>query len=368
MRPALFLLQSAMLDRPGNFVDTGTSMDNTKLDSTILSPYANCTLCPRECGVNRLTGEKGFCRQSATMRIAFAGLHAGEEPPLARQNGSGTIFFSGCTLACSFCQNCQISHEGMGAEVSIPEFATMCQALADRGAENINLVTGTPFIPSIVLGIQEAKKRGLSIPVVWNTSSWENRQGLELLKDIVDIYLPDIKTFDSTLSARSFSAADYPVVAQKAIRQMLRNAALCCHDHQNQMLHGKEALDAICENPLKNKMIKGVILRHLILPNRLSDTAHILAWYAEQLDGKAILSLMTQYTPIGEQEKLPATRYLEENEYEAVTKLLSDHNIEEGFFQDLLPGSDWLPDFNRSNPFSAALSVPVWHWRDGYLS
>ncbi len=301
------------------------------------------------------------------MRIAFAGLHSGEEPPIAGKNGSGTIFFSGCTLACSFCQNCQISHEGMGRDASIPEFTSICLRLAARGAENINLVTGTHFIPSIVEGIHEARKSGLSIPVVWNSSSWENRIGLELLKDTVDIYLPDIKTFDADLSSHSFSAARYPELAQKAIKLMLRNAPLSSYNEHGEELNGKSALTAICSDPLKNRMKRGLILRHLVLPERLSDTAHILSWYAKQLDGAVILSLMTQYSPVGDPEKLPATRFLNNDEYEALTQLLCDYDIDEGFFQELLPGNDWLPDFTRKNPFSATLSIPIWHWREGFL-
>lgn len=335
--------------------------------SEILKQYSSCVLCPRRCGVDRLAGQHGFCGLGSTMKIAFAGLHSGEEPPIALHGGSGTIFFSGCTLACSFCQNYQISRECAGAPVSESEFADICLKLQEKGAENINLVTGTQFIPSIVIGLREAKRRGLAIPIVWNSSSWESREGLSLLAAAVDIYLPDIKTFDKELSAKVFKAPEYPIIAQKAIRYMTRHSQTSCTDPSGQVHTGPGALERLCENPLDHPMKSGLILRHLVLPDRLFDTANIFRWYSQELKGSVILSIMSQYTPVGDRAHIPALRYLNESEYTAVSELLEQFDIDQGFFQDLLPGSDWLPDFNRLNPFSSELSKPVWHWKDGFV-
>jgi len=233
----------------------------------------------------------------------------------------------------------------MGRVVTKTEFAEICLALCDKGAENINIVTGSHTIPAIVEGLTAARDAGLSIPVLWNSSAYESVHALELLKDHVDIYLPDIKTLDSALASRFFNAPDYPQTAAAAILKMIDMAAL----RYGQNVYGK------------------VIIRHLILPGYLESTRSALRWFAENAMGRALLSLMTQYTPIragGREElakKAPA-RYLKKEEYETVLGWLEEFGIEDGFCQELVTGSDWLPDFTRINPFSSKLSVPVWHW------
>ncbi|MDR0323417.1 MAG: radical SAM protein, partial [Treponema sp.] len=161
--------------------------------------YTSCKLCPRNCGVNRLSGETGFCGETAALRIGAAVIHFGEEPPLVGFGGSGTIFISGCNLGCSFCQNYQISQgsPSLGSEVSSEKFAEICAALRDKGAENINIVTGSHAIPAIAEGFIAAKNAGVKIPALWNSSGYENTEALELLRDHIDIYLPDLKTLDS---------------------------------------------------------------------------------------------------------------------------------------------------------------------------
>jgi putative pyruvate formate lyase activating enzyme len=299
--------------------------------------YKNCRLCPRVCGVDRLSGISGYCGESAQLRLAFAGLHRGEEPPLSGEGGSGTVFVSGCNLGCSLCQNWQIStgHAGerMGRAVDTDEFVSICLALQDRGAENINIVTGSHAAPAIAQGLNAAKTAGLSIPVLWNSSAYENPETLELLNGLVDTYLPDLKTLDGDLATQFFNAPDYPQTALQAILWMLR---------QN----------------------RRVIIRHLILPGYLESTRTVLRWFADNAQGVAALSLMTQYTPIigiRDQHHAPG-RFVNQQEYDTVLGWLDEFGIEDGFCQELVTGSDWLPDFRRSNPFSSDLSVAVWHW------
>ena len=354
--------------------------------------HPNCLLCPRGCGVDRevshnARGKSGFCGESWTLRLGFAGIHQGEEPPVTGHGGSGTIFLTGCNLGCVFCQNYQISREGMGREVSAEEFAEICLALEKKGAENINLVTGSHFALPLARGIEAAKQGGLKIPVVWNSSGYDGLDSLEILKDHIDLYLPDLKTLNPEMSARFFNAPDYPSRARAAILKMMEYREI------------KYSPD--------NKLISGVMVRHLVIPGDLDNTRQILAWLAnncfggetsigaengpnnetpstaesrsgaengsnvESRSGRALLSLMTQYTPVygsaGPEEgrEIPG-RYLSEGEYEAVLSMLDEFGIDQGFCQELVTGSDWLPDFNRPNPFSSKLSLPVWHWKYGF--
>ena len=303
-----------------------------------MNPYKSCKLCPRSCGVDRTAGKTGFCNESAALRIGAAVIHRGEEPPLVGTGGSGTIFISGCNLGCAFCQNYQISQsaqkeKSLGKEVTIEEFAQICAALRDKGAENINIVTGSHAIPAIIEGLAAVKKAGMDIPVLWNSSAYENIEALELLRDYVDIYLPDLKTLDSEIAAKFFNAPDYTEAAKAAILKMI------------DMAQSKEK----------------VIMRHLILPGYIESTRSVLRWFKENADGRAQLSLMTQYTPIPNRDREMPNRYLSKDEYETVLNWLTEFNIEDGFVQELVTGSDWLPDFRRINPFSSELSVPVWN-------
>jgi putative pyruvate formate lyase activating enzyme len=302
----------------------------------ILNLYKNCRLCPRNCGVDRFAGAAGYCRESSQLRLAFAGLHSGEEPPLSGSGGSGTIFISGCNLGCISCQNWQISSnrfaENLGRGVSAEEFAAICIKLMKTGSQNINIVTGSHAIPAIVTGINAAKNSGLQIPVLWNSSGYESTETLELLKNYVDMYLPDLKTLDNALSEKFSAAPDYPQAAKNAISWMVKNRP------------------------------GNVIVRHLIIPGKLDNTRSVMRWFANNVIDDAQLSLMSQYTPIaGTQERSPG-RFLSKLEYETVLCWLSEFGIENGFCQELHTGSDWLPDFRRPNPFSSELSVPLWHY------
>ena len=285
------------------------------------------------------------------MRLAFAGIHQGEEPSITGNGGSGTVFVSGCNLGCAFCQNYQISKDGMGRVAEAGEFAEICLTLQDKGAENINIVTGSHAAPVLASAIAEAKKQGLKIPVLWNSSAYESIEALEIIKDHVDVYLPDLKTLDPVFAKRFFNAPDYPAQAGAAILKMTEYRKI---DYSGISL------------------VSGLMIRHLVIPGYLENTRQVLAWFAENCKNRALLSLMTQYTPVHGSEKNPASDvipggYLSENEYEAVLLMLEEYGIDYGFCQELVTGSDWLPDFNRTNPFSSELSLPLWHWKQGFV-
>ncbi len=321
--------------------------------------YESCRICPRSCGVNRNAGEKGFCGEDDGIRIAWAGLHFGEEPPVTGTGGSGTIFVTGCNLRCLFCQNYQISQDGMGKSVSSAVFADICLALQNAGAENINIVTGSHAIPAIATGLREAIEKGLSIPVLWNSSAYENTEALDLLDGLVSVWLPDLKTLNPLLAEAVFHAADYPKVAKKAIRHMAAKSPL--------RIDGADEL-----RNLHGKIRSGVIVRHLALPGKLADTELVLRWFAEHLADKALLSLMTQYTPVTKSphakniDAFP-DRPLGRDEYDKLTDLLEELGIDNGFYQELVEDTEWLPDFTRIQPFSSALARPIWHPTTGFL-
>ena len=285
------------------------------------------------------------------MRLAFAGIHRGEEPPVTGKGGSGIIFVSGCNLGCAFCQNFQVSQKGMGRPVDTEEFAQLCLSLQQRGAENINIVTGSHAAPALAEGIRAAREQGLSIPVLWNSSGYDGEETLELLEDLVDVYLPDLKTVDPSFAAAFFNAQDYPEHTVRAVRKMM--------EYRELRFNGPA-------------MVSGVMVRHLVVPGFLETTRKVLAWFSENCtgrgnSGRALLSLMTQYTPV----KIPGTetgipsRHISKDEYDDVLAMLDEYGIDDGFCQELVTGDDWLPDFMRPNPFSSELSVPVWHWHYG---
>lgn len=316
-------------------------------------------------------GVKGFCRETSDLRIASAGLHFGEEPPITASGGSGTIFITGCSLRCAFCQNYQISQKEMGSPVSLEEFARICLVLQDAGAENINIVTGSHAVPSIALGLENAKKKGLIIPVCWNSSAYETVETLSMLDGLVDLWLPDLKTLNPIISEAVFKAEDYPKYAKKAVRWMADNKILSFTQKKDK------------EGNLIDKMLSGTVVRHLILPGRLDDTVLVLDWFKKHLDGKAYLSLMTQYTPVPSPDELYTkteqcerctslssfqNRLLNETEFSSIISLINSYEFEQVFYQELTSDTDWLPDFNAVQPFSNALAKPVWHWKNGFLS
>ena len=315
--------------------------------------YQNCTLCPRNCGTNRAAGETGFCGMPAKAYAASAVLHRGEEPPLTGGKGSGAVFFTGCTLGCPFCQNIQISREGLGAGLSEMQLAEIFIELQNRGAVNINLVTATQFIPDIIKAASEARRLGLRIPLMWNSSGYESAESIELLKDAVDIWLPDIKTLDSALADRFFSASDYPQSSVSAIKKMAEIT--------------EEKGGTVLENDI---MKRGMIVRHLVMPGELESTREVLKWFSEEMKNRAFLSVMVQYTSINDEcESYGGRDYvMPDSEYNQLLGWLEEFGIDEGFLQSPEAASpEWIPDFNRKNPFPAEYSDPVWHHSCGFL-
>ncbi|MBR1912515.1 MAG: radical SAM protein [Treponema sp.] len=322
--------------------------------------YMHCIQCPRHCAVDR-TKQTGFCREYEQVRIATACLHFGEEPLVTVHSGSGTIFFTGCTLRCSFCQNYQISQQGMGTEVSQQEFTRMCQKLQEKGAENINLITGSHHIPVIAAYIRHAKENGVTIPFAWNSSAYESVESLEFLKGLVDIWLPDLKTLNPLMSKELFGAEDYPSVAKKAIRWMISTSPMHITTKKK-------------NGDTREKMLSGVIIRHLFLPGRMADTKMTLDWLKKHADTKSCISLMSQYTPVPFSQEHNAShitafpnRLVNAEEDKELRAMIDDYDFNYLFYQDLSDDTSWLPDFNRKQPFSNSLATPVWHWKEGFV-
>lgn len=237
-----------------------------------------CNLCPRNCFVDR-SKTVGICGMKDSLIVAKAYLHMWEEPCISGENGSGTIFFTGCNLKCIFCQNREISTKLVGQEISIEEFSNICLNLEKQGAHNINLVTPTHFVPLIVEGLKLAKTKGLSIPIVYNTSSYENTDTIKMLDGIVDIYLPDLKYFNDEYAVKYSHAPSYFKHAKEAITEMYKQV-------------GKPIFD---ENGI---MKKGIIVRHMMMPNLKEDTKKILDYLYKTYSDNIYISIMNQYTPI----------------------------------------------------------------------
>ncbi len=326
--------------------------------------YSRCNLCPRKCGASR-NSSKGFCLESSDIRISVGCLHFGEEPLLTVHGGSGTIFLTGCNLRCAFCQNYQISQQEMGKSVSKAQFAEICLRLENAGAENINLVTGSHHAPALAEGLSEARKQGLKIPVCWNSSGYDEIDSLKYLDGLVSIYLPDLKTLSPELSQSLCGAGDYPQKAMAAIQWMIE------HNPLNIIEETKNGI-------AKDKILSGVIVRHLFLPGKFIETADVLEWLKYNADGKAIISLMSQYTPVpfkGTTEELARrkqalkaieNRFVNEQEDADLRDLVEAYDFDYLFYQDLCQDTEWLPDFEKMQPFSYKLAKPVWHWKYGF--
>jgi len=242
------------------------------------SVYENCHLCPRDCRVNRIKGQTGRCQATAEVKVSSAVPHFGEESPLVGRKGSGTIFFSNCGLRCIYCQNYSISIEGEGIEISNRRLAEAMIKLQKLGCHNINLVTPTHYVPNIVSALQTAIAMGLRIPLVYNTSGYEKIEILQLLEGIVDIYMPDCKYMDPAHAAKySDGAYSYPYYVKIALKEMFRQVG-----------------DLQIE---KGIAVRGLIIRHLVLPNRISGTEEFLKFVAENLSKTAYINLMRQYRP-----------------------------------------------------------------------
>lgn len=287
----------------------------------------NCKLCPRQCGVDRNTGVNGYCGMTAEIKIARASLHMWEEPCISGTNGSGTVFFTGCPMKCVFCQNRQIAIGSTGMKVSIKRLAEIFLELQKKGAHNINLVTPTHYVPQIVEALKSAKQKGLFIPIVYNTGSYEKVETLRLLEGLVDIWLPDCKYYDKELAARYSNAADYFEVANAAIAEMVRQAG-----------------EPIFEDGL---MKRGVIVRHMVLPGQTRDSRKIIEELYRQYGDGIYISIMNQYTPLPQMEKFPEiNRRVTKREYDKVVDYAISINVENAFIQEGETAKEsFIPDF-----------------------
>ncbi len=294
-----------------------------------------CTLCPRECGVDRKKGEKGVCGASDTVRIAKAVPHFGEEPPVSGTNGSGTIFFSFCNLQCRFCQNYQISHEALGQDISEAALAREMISLQEKGCHNINLVSASHFLPQIINALCLAVEKGFCLPIVYNTNGYENIKTLKLLSGIVDIYLPDVKYSDNRAAEKYSSAKNYPHINMLAVKEMFDQA-------------GHLQLDD------KGIAVKGLIVRHLVLPKKLSGTKNILQNLKKSIGTDLSISFMSQYKPRHKAEKYKALKTpLSKQEYIEAVDILYSHGFVNGWIQDFEPfDNSFVPDFKKADSWN----------------
>lgn len=293
---------------------------------------SSCSLCPRNCRVNRLTGEKGFCGQGTTVKVARALPHFGEEPPLSGRLGAGTVFFSGCALGCLFCQNFQISQEGLGEEMDEQALARIFLGLQDRGCHNLDLVSPTPHLAHILKALEIAIPLGLRLPLVYNTHGYLSETSLDLLEGIVDIYLPDLKYGDNLKAYRLSRVDDYTSKAVKSIGRMFRQV-------------GPLQIDD------RGIAYRGLLVRHLVLPDHQSGSREALRMLAD-LSPAIPLSLMAQYRPCFKAyEVLELDRTLFPGEYQEILALAEQLGFEEIFFQELDSSEVYYPDFSLEDPF-----------------
>lgn len=291
-----------------------------------------CTLCPRKCSVDRKNGEKGICGQTAEVKVARAALHFWEEPCISGTTGSGTVFFSGCSLHCVFCQNEAIANGEVGKIITIERLAEIFIELEQQGANNINLVTPGHFIPQIREALLLAKEQGLTLPVVYNTSSYESVEALKSLEGLVDIYLPDFKYMSSTLSGKYSHAPDYAEVAKAGIAEMVRQTGTPVFDED-----GEEGL-----------IKRGTIVRHLTLPSCMEDSKEILKYLHDTYGERIYISIMNQFTPLKNVAGFPElNRKITEEEYDELIDYAIDLGIEQGFIQEGETAEEsFIPDFD----------------------
>lgn len=288
-----------------------------------------CELCPRKCGVNRLKGRIGYCGAGKNVKAAKAMLHLWEEPCISGGNGSGAVFFSNCSMSCVFCQNSDISQKHNGKEMSLNRLSEIFMELQERGADNINLVSPTHYIPQIIEALRIAKSKGLSIPVIYNSNGYENVETLKYLKGYIDVYLPDIKYYSNTCSVRYSKAPDYFKYASSSVIEMFNQT-------------GSPAFE--------NGLIKrGLIIRHLLLPGLLSESKKILDWIANNLPDTVYISLMSQYVPMYNAEKYPEiNKRVSPKSYEWLLDYALSIGLKNGYMQDYNSAETaYTPEFNN---------------------
>lgn len=289
----------------------------------------NCTLCRRNCSVNRLNGNVGFCNSGEKVKLARVSLHHWEEPCLSSDKGSGTVFFSNCNLKCVYCQNYAISSNGIGKEISIKRLSQIFLEQQERGAHNINLVTPTHFVPQIIEALKLAKNSGLKIPIVYNTNSYENLETIKLLKGYIDIYLPDLKYFNDKYAIKYSNAPDYFTTASKVIEEMFSQV-------------GEAVFD------INGMMKKGMIIRHLMLPGLLFDSKKIVDYIYDTFKDSVFISLMNQYTPMFNASCYPEiNKKINPKHYESLINYCINLGINNAYIQE--PGTaseSFIPSFD----------------------
>lgn len=290
-----------------------------------------CNICPRNCKVDRLKGKIGYCKCNDKIKIALASIHYYEEPCISKENGSGTVFFSNCNLNCIYCQNYEISQKGKGREITVEQLAQIFLKQQAKGVNNINLVTPTMYAKHIKEALIIAKNEGLSIPVIYNTNGYESIETLKELEGLIDIYLPDLKYYSNELSKKYSKVDNYFDIATKAIQEMNRQV-------------GRPTFNE------KDIIQKGMMIRHLILPNHLQNTKHILKWIKESMPEGTYVSVMAQYFPtyqVKQDESI--NRKLTKKEYQEIEKYLYVLKLENGYIQELGEHEEeYVPNFDLS--------------------
>ncbi|MBR1855027.1 MAG: radical SAM protein [Lachnospiraceae bacterium] len=299
----------------------------------------DCTLCPRQCHVNRLAGQTGYCGETAAIKAARAALHYWEEPCISGTKGSGTVFFSGCNLRCVFCQNYNIANSNAGKVITPDRLVRIFMELQDQGAHNINLVTPSHYIPQIVIALKRAKRQGLDIPVVYNTSSYEEVSSLQLLEGLVDIYLPDLKYVSPELSTQFSHAPDYFEKASAALAEMFRQVGTPVFARQTRFGQGNEAYSLIK---------RGMIVRHLVLPGQTKDSKKVLRFLHETYGDDIYVSIMNQYTPLPQVTNVSdLNRHVTAEEYARVLHFADRLGIRNGFIQEGEAAAEsFIPEFD----------------------
>lgn len=291
----------------------------------------SCNICPHKCGVNRLNGIKGRCKCDNKIKIALASVHNYEEPCISGKNGSGTVFFSNCNLNCIYCQNYEISQLGKGKEVTIEHLAQIFIKQQEKNVNNINLVTPTMYVPQIIEAIKIARKKGLNIPIIYNSNGYENVETIKKLNGYIDIYLPDLKYYSNEIAKKYSKIDNYFETAISAIKEMQKQVG----------------------NPIFNEkgiIQKGVIIRHLILPHHLLNTKNILKYVKENFDENTYISIMAQYFPTykAKEDKL-INRKLTKKEYKEIENYLYLLNLKNGYIQELGEHEEeYVPNFDLS--------------------
>lgn len=276
-----------------------------------------CEICPHKCKIDRTKNQVGRCKSKDTVKVALASIHNFEEPCISGRNGSGTVFFSNCNLSCEFCQNYEISQQGLGKEISIERLAEIFIEQQSRGADNINLVSPTSYAVQIIEAIKIAKNNGLKIPIIYNTNGYENIETLKLLEGYIDIYLPDLKYVENDLAKKYSKIENYFEIATSAIKEMYRQV-------------GKNEYD-------ENGIIKaGIIIRHLILPNHTENSKKVLKWISENMPKNITVSVMAQYFPTYKAKEIKdINRKITKYEYQKIENYLYSLDLENGYIQEM---------------------------------